>query len=302
MEKRQFNSMLKQYLVLRGFEKTAPNDYAISAKDGVTKFILRTPDQTQGFIIGAQFSDYREYTGTFSKAVMKNFEYESLLCFAKSRDYSEQNILSALDTVFAGMQPYLTQGKTAIREHIDQWVFGAFSDKIRNEILVCLGFSTMDPYSKECLLEQIGRMKNGGVLSFPLEEYISHKEYYDLYADHGGSIAVDEKVQQVRIHFSYATKTFCRIITESCDANTQSQITAYISERLESIGALDIYISPLVPYWKKPEQGELSFHFWSRTPLTDIQHLFADTWQDDTADAAWSNIQCPGTVFLWISQ
>lgn len=302
MEKRQFNSMIKQYLVLRGFEKTAPNDFAISAKDGVTKIILRAPDQTQGFIIGVQFSDYGEYTGTFSKAVMKNFEYEDLLCFAKSRDYSEQDILSALDTVFAGTQPYLDQGKAAIRKRIGQWVLGAFSDKMQNEILVCLGLPTMDPYSKEYMLEQIDRMKNGGVLSFPLEEYLSHKEYYNLYADHGGSITVDEKDQQVRIHFACAIKIFCRIITKNCAANTQSQITAYISERLEIIDALDIYMSPLVPYWKQPMQGELSFQFLSRTPLFEIQQLFADTWQNDTADVAWSNIRCPGAVFLWVSQ
>lgn len=96
--------------------------------------------------------------------------------------------------------------------------------------------------------------------------------------------------------------TFLRIITANCDRNTEAQITAFVTEKLESIGALDIYISPLVPYWKIPEQGEFSCHFGSRTPLSDIQHLFADTWQDDTADVEWSNIQCPGVVFLWVSQ
>lgn len=302
MEKCQFNSMIKQYLVLRGFEKTAPNDYAISVKDGVTKLILRAPDQTRGFIIGVQFSDYGEYTGTFSKTVMKNFEYEDLLCFAKSRDYSEQDILSALNTVFTGTQPYLAQGKAAIRKRIGQWVLGAFSDKMQTEILVYLGLPTINPYSKEHMIEQLYRTKNGGALSFPLEEYLSHKEHYDLYAGHGGSITVDEKDQQVRIHFACAIKTFCRIITENCASNMHSQITAYISERLESIDALDICISPLVPYWKQPMQGELSFHFWSRTPLSEIQQLFADTWQNETADVAWSNIRCPGAVFLWVSQ
>lgn len=148
MEKRLFNQIIKQYLTDRGFEKTAPYDYAFSALDGVTKFIFRAPDQTQGFILGVQFADFGEYSGTFAKAVMKNFVYESMLCFAKSREYSQQDILNALDTVWSEIQPYLHGGKAAILERMEDWVFGAFSDKARNEILLCLGLDAIDPTPK----------------------------------------------------------------------------------------------------------------------------------------------------------
>ena len=94
---------------------------------------------------------------------------------------------------------------------------------------------------------------------------------------------------------------YFRIISEDCTAHTEEQIKAFITDRLTGIGALDITFSSLVSYWKKPDHGELSCHFRSWISLPDIQQLFADSWREDIADASWSNIHCPNTVFLWIS-
>ena len=94
---------------------------------------------------------------------------------------------------------------------------------------------------------------------------------------------------------------YFRIIREDCTAHTEEQIKAFITDRLTGIGALDITFSSLVSYWKKPDHGELSCHFRSWISLPDIQQLFADSWREDIADASWSNIHCPNTVFLWIS-
>ena len=301
MEKRLFNKIIKQYLTDRGFEKTASNDYAISSRDGAAKFILRTPDQTQGFLLGVQFPNYGEYTGTFAKAVMKNFLYESMLCFAKSRDYSQQDILNALDAVWNGIQPYLQGGKDAIRECLDDWVFGAFSDKVRNEILLYLGSDTIDPYSKDYLLEKADAMQSGGMMTMPLAEYATHKDFYDQFTDYGGMITIEVASQTVRIHFSCAVKIYCRIITKDRSAQTEGLVSAFLHDATERIHATGLLLSSINSYHKAPDCGEITCQFWSRVPLRQIQQIFADSWQADVADYRQNVIHCPSTLFLWIS-
>ena len=43
---------------------------------------------------------------------------------------------------------------------------------------------------------------NGGFISIPKEEYLEHKDYYDRFADYGGTISVDNK-KEMR-YFSFA--------------------------------------------------------------------------------------------------
>ena len=301
MDKCLFNKIIKQYLTDRGFEKTASNDYAISSRDDVAKFILRAPDQTHGFLLGVQFADYGEYTGTFAKAVMKNFLYESMLCFAKSRDYSQQDILDALGTVWNGIQPYLQGGKAAIRERMEDWAFGASSDRARNEILLCLGSDAIDPYSKDYLLEKVDSMQNGGIITIPLAEYTAHKDFYDQYADYGGMITIEEASQTVRIHFSCAVKIYCSIITKDRSAQTEEQVAVFLGDATERLHATGLFFSNMIPYHKMPDCGEINCLFWSRVPLRQIQQVFADSWQADVADYRQNVIHCPSTLFLWIS-
>ena len=94
---------------------------------------------------------------------------------------------------------------------------------------------------------------------------------------------------------------YCRIITTHYKESAAHTIKEFVTRELGSIGISSITFLPFVPYWKNPSQGELSFHFLTDTALETVHSLFADTWQSDTADIQWSQIHCPNTAFLWIS-
>ena len=94
---------------------------------------------------------------------------------------------------------------------------------------------------------------------------------------------------------------YCRIITTTSTPATEEAVKHFVTSTLSPLGISPIAFRSFVPYWKDPGQGELSFQFLTQIPLDTIQSLFADTWQSDTADIQWSQIHCPNTAFLWIS-
>jgi len=93
------------------------------------------------------------------------------------------------------------------------------------------------------------------------------------------------------------TVYYCRLISLEYTHTAETTCKAFVQTVL---GEADYH--PFVPYWKNPDQGELSFSFSSDRSLSEIQQLFADRWQEDTADARWSSIFCPSTTFIWLSQ
>ena len=93
------------------------------------------------------------------------------------------------------------------------------------------------------------------------------------------------------------TNIYCRIITTDCSKLTEESILSYFKSKLGKIE-----FSPMQPYWKIPGQGDITCHFTTSHTLDDIQHLFADHWDSNTADSRRSNIHCPGVFFLWISR
>lgn len=144
-------------------------------------------------------------------------------------------------------------------------------------------------------------MQNGGMMTMPLAEYTTHKDFYDQYANYGGLITTNEQDKTVQILFSCAVKVYCRIITKDHTPKTEAQVVSFLQEALSRIHATGLSVSNIVPYSKLPDQGEINCQFRSSTSLREIQQLFADAWQGDVADHRQSTIHCPGAVFLWIT-
>ena len=182
-----------------GYKKEDELCYCRLSEDGLTKYIIRTPDMTQGFLIGVQFDDYGKFNGTFKDSVMQNYEFDNLLHFAKVYDYSETDILNATNRVCEKVEMYANSNREAIKSNLGEWVFGNSSEEEKNNILVCLEMSPIDPYSLDYLEQKVEFIKKGGAFSFPLEEYYTHKDYYDQYATHGCKVIIDEKLERVMI-------------------------------------------------------------------------------------------------------
>lgn len=193
MEKRLFNKIIKQQMLFYGFEKNDNLNYSILSLDGTTKFVVRIPNGKNGFIIGAQFLDFGEYTGIISDCIMKYYEYEELLVFPNVREYSQIDIVNAVNTVIAAIKPYINKGKQQLKEHINNWVFGAFSDKERNDVLSYLGLPVIDPYSDEYMIQNIEKIARGGFVCISLKEYEDYKDYYNKYLNHGCYFSFDSK-------------------------------------------------------------------------------------------------------------
>ena len=200
MEKRILTKTIGKYLIDRGYTKVDTLCYSILSKDESVKFIIRIPDMTYGFLIGAQLDNYGDFDGKFKCAPIKSFEFELLLNFASHYDYSENEMLEATQKVCERIEQYVAANKSAITNDIDSWTFGVSSEKVRNEILVSLGLPTIDPYSDDYLINKVKELKsNYGSLSMPLDEYISYKSFYDRFAEQGCKIYIDDNSCMVMI-------------------------------------------------------------------------------------------------------
>lgn len=198
MEKRIFNKIIKQLLLSYGFEKISVYDYAKESVDGVTKVVIRAPDQTYGFCIGIQFkdflTDYADYSGKFSKICMSYNQSSPLLPFASHYDYSEEDINNAVKTLIKRIDPFLKEGKIAIRDKINEWTFGLSSEQRQNDIFSYFKMPLINPYSDEYILKHVEEWhKQGGKTMISLDEYENHKEHYDKYAKCGCQISIGKE-------------------------------------------------------------------------------------------------------------
>lgn len=196
MDKRNFNKTIKQLLLYYGFEKTGIYDYAKEAKDGVTKIVVRAPDQTYGFAIGVQFRDflteYSDYSGKFSKVCMAYDQSSSpLLPFASRINYSEEDITNAIGILMERIDPFIKGGKVSVRNSINDWVFGLLSEKKQNDIFAYFDMALIDPYSDNYIQKQIEEWyKQGGKSVMSIDEYKKHKIHYDKYTEYGCEIKI----------------------------------------------------------------------------------------------------------------
>ena len=189
MKKSLLQKPIKKILSEYGFEHIKNENYAINAKDNKTKIILKIPNgkNGNGFVLGAQFSDFGEFDG--------------FITYAESYEYTEEQIQEVLSRLLDNYKVYIDEGASAIKERIDTWTFGDLSDMDRDAILRYLELSGIDPYSSEYQKEVADRMINGGAVYISLSEYLEHKDFYDSYQNFNAKICIDEKSKQVTINF-----------------------------------------------------------------------------------------------------
>jgi hypothetical protein len=210
MEKREFNKIVKQKLLSCGFEKVGARDYAKEAMDGITKIIVQVPDETMSFCVGVQFKDfgktYTDYSGKFSKRCMAYRGLPRDLAFTPIVNCSEDQIIDMVTKVMNSIEIFLQEGRNAIREHIDEWIYSVISEEKENDIYAYLGMSLKNPYTKEYQDEWVSRMRGGGMSVLTMKEYLDHKDFYDAFQNYDcvdTEIHIDEKEQSVTIHFHH---------------------------------------------------------------------------------------------------
>lgn len=202
MTKAEFQNIIKTALLARGFTKAKTYDYVLDAPDGVTRFVLRIPDMKKGFILGAQFADFGGCDGNFTHTVMKQYDFASLLAFPMELGCTEEDTRAGVAQVLEAYEPYFTGGKATIAERLDQWTYGDFDEGTKDSVGQYFGLPPIDPYS-EAYRREKGEFHqlHGGAMILSAEEYNTHKDFYDGYAEYGGTVSPDEKRGEVWIHF-----------------------------------------------------------------------------------------------------
>ena len=203
MKKTLLQKPIKNILLEYGFEHVKNESYAITAKDNKTKIILKIPNgkNGNGFVLGAQFSDFGTFDGLIAHAIMRQFDYAYELAYAESYEYSAEQIEEILYRLLEDYKVYISEGASAIKERIDTWTFGDLSDMYRDVILRYFELPGIEPYSLEYQNEVVSRMVDGGAINISLSEYLEHKDFYDSYQNFKAKICIDEKRKQVTINF-----------------------------------------------------------------------------------------------------
>ena len=210
MKKSLLQKPIKKILLEYGFEHIKNESYAINAKDNKTKIILKIPSgkNGNGFVLGAQFSDFGAFDGLIAHAIMRQFDYAYELAYAESYEYSAEQIEEILYCLLEDYKVYICAGAPAIKERIDTWTFGDLSDAYRDAVLRYFELPGIDPYSSEYQNEVVSSMDNGGAIDIPLSEYFEHKDFYDSYQTFNAKIRIDDKSGHVTIDFSAQRKWY----------------------------------------------------------------------------------------------
>ena len=184
-----------------GFEKSKGSDYTRLDEKGDLRFVLRIPDGKKGFVFGAQFPDLGESDGLLSHCMLRQFDFAYELAYGDTKEYTAEEIQSSAESVLDFYRPYWELGLPYLREKSKEWTFGDLNDALRNQILLRLGLSPIDPYSDEYQRETAEKLRENGEEIITLEEYLSHREFYDRYRDLGAMIRIEEKQGKVIIDF-----------------------------------------------------------------------------------------------------
>ena len=203
MKKALLQQPIKKILLEYGFEHVKNENYAIAAGDHRTKIILKIPNgkNGNGFVLGAQFSDFGQFDGLITHAIMRQFDYAYELAYAESCAYTDGQIGEVMTRLLSDYGPYISGGASEIKKRLDTWTFGDLSDMDRDAVLRYLGLPGIEPYSSEYQNQVADRMENGGARYIPLSEYLEHRDFYDGYQKWDAEISVDEKNGQVAIQF-----------------------------------------------------------------------------------------------------
>ena len=137
MKKTLLQQPIKKILLEHGFEHIKNENYAIIAGDNKTKIILKIPNgkNGNGFVLGAQFSDFGQFDGLISHATMRQFDYAYELAYAESYEYTEGQIKEVVYRLLNDYQLYISDGISEIKKHLEAWTFVIC--RIWKEILYC---------------------------------------------------------------------------------------------------------------------------------------------------------------------
>ena len=106
---------------------------------------------------------------------------------------------------------FLQEGKEAICEHIDEWIYSIISKEKENDIYAYFGMPLINPYTKEYQDEWVSQMRGGGMTVMTMSEYLEHKDFYDAFQNYDCvdvEICIDETDQSVTIHFHQKAKWY----------------------------------------------------------------------------------------------
>lgn len=201
MKKAALQKPIAEICRRNGFEKSKGNDYTRTDAAGELRFVLRIPDGKKGFIFGAQFPDLGENDGLLSHCMLRQYDFAYELAYGDTKEYTPEEIQIAAEKVLDSYRPYWEQGLPFLREKCTDWTFGDLNDALRNQILLRLGLSPIDPYSDEYQRETAEKLRDNGELLITMEEYLSHQDFYDRYRELGAEIRVEEKQGKVIIDF-----------------------------------------------------------------------------------------------------
>ncbi len=184
-----------------GFEKSKGSDYTRLDEKGELRLVLRIPDGKKGFILGAQFPYMGENGALLSRCMLRQYDFAYELAYGDTKEYTLEEIQKATEKVLDFYRPYWELGLPYLREQSKAWTFGDLNEDLRNQILLRLGLSPIDPYSEEYQLETAEKLRENGEQLITMEEYLSHQDFYDRYQKLGAKIRINEKQQNVVIDF-----------------------------------------------------------------------------------------------------
>ena len=142
-----------------------------------------------------------ESDGLLSHCMLRQFDFAYELAYGDTKEYTAEEIQSSAESVLDFYRPYWELGLPYLREKSKEWTFGDLNDALRNQILLRLGLSPIDPYSDEYQRETAEKLRDNGELLITMEEYLSHQDFYDRYRELGAEIRVEEKQGKVIIDF-----------------------------------------------------------------------------------------------------
>ena len=201
MKKAALQKPIAEICHRNGFEKSKGNDYTRMDEAEELRYVLRIPDGRKGFIFGAQFPDLGESDGLLSHCMLRQFDFAYELAYGDTKEYTMEEIQKTAEKVLDFYRPYWEQGLPFLRGKSTDWTFGDLNEVLRNQILLRLGLSPIDPYSEEYLRETAEKLRERGEQIITLEEYLSHQDFYDRYRELGAEIRVEEKQGKVIIDF-----------------------------------------------------------------------------------------------------
>lgn len=196
MDKRALRKLVSDCAAERGFEKVATGVFSRASADGDTVILLRIPDMIRGFLLGAQFCGLG--LGAWKDNLLTSYRFEALLAFADRRDYTREEVITAAETVFRGVEPYLARGKQQICEDIDCWMICPQDFQRKNELRAYLGLQADAPYSEAHLQYLLDLLSRGGGMRVTKEAYLAHADFFGKLKENGFRV-IDEDPDWIQL-------------------------------------------------------------------------------------------------------